>query len=139
MSYNKRNKCIKEGLGCINKITLSVIGETNAYKETPIENDFSISENVLGFGVSGKVYKCTKKQKDDKNTSDTYALKVLNDSEKARREINIHWMASHCPNIVSVKDVYENKYKNKKCLLMIMECMEGGELFGRINEARNKL
>ena len=70
---------------------------------------------------------------------ETYALKILNDCEKARREINIHWMTSRCPNIVSVKDVYENTYKNKKCLLMVMECMEGGELFDRIKEARIKL
>ena len=46
--------------------------------------------------------------------------------------MELHWRASRCPNIVSVVDVYENVLDGHKCLLVVMECMEGGELFQRI-------
>jgi len=35
---------------------------------------------------------------------------------------------------VNIKDVYENSYGGNKCLLVVMECMEGGELFQRIQD-----
>jgi len=62
------------------------------------------------------------------------ALKVLKDNVKSRREIELHWRASGCRHIVNIKDVYENTYNGQKCLLVVMECMEGGELFNRIQE-----
>lgn len=62
--------------------------------------------------------------------------KVLEDSPKSRREVGIHWRMSSCPNIVRIIDVYENtNQSNKKnYLLLIMECMKGGELFERIKK-----
>ena len=38
-----------------------------------------------------------------------FALKVLQDSRKARLEIDMHWRASGCRHIVNIIDVYENK------------------------------
>jgi len=35
---------------------------------------------------------------------------------------------------VNIKDVYENTYNGQRCLLVVMECMEGGELFNRIQD-----
>ncbi|XP_050430756.1 MAP kinase-activated protein kinase 2 isoform X2 [Adelges cooleyi] len=98
-------------------------------KSTPIERDFRISDNVLGLGINGKVLQCFSVA-----TGHKYALKALVDCQKARREIDLHWRASGCINIVNIMDVYENMYMGKKCLLVIMECMEGGELFQRIQE-----
>lgn len=37
-------------------------------------------------------------------------------------------------HIVSIIDVYQNTVSNKRCLLVVMECMEGGELFDRIQK-----
>ncbi|NWI99864.1 MAPK3 kinase, partial [Crypturellus undulatus] len=59
---------------------------------------------------------------------------LLYDNPKARQEVEYHWRASGCPHIVHVLDVYENIHHGKRCLLIIMECMEGGELFSRIQE-----
>ncbi|XP_023601766.1 MAP kinase-activated protein kinase 3 isoform X2 [Myotis lucifugus] len=61
-------------------------------------------------------------------------VEVLYDSPKARQEVEQHWQASGGPHIVRILDVYENMHRNKRCLLIIMECMEGGELFSRIQE-----
>ncbi|XP_059571368.1 MAP kinase-activated protein kinase 3 isoform X3 [Alligator mississippiensis] len=60
--------------------------------------------------------------------------KLLYDSPKARQEVEYHWRASGCLHIVHILDVYENIHHGKRCLLIIMECMEGGELFNRIQE-----
>uniref|UniRef100_A0A5F4W4Q1 non-specific serine/threonine protein kinase n=1 Tax=Callithrix jacchus TaxID=9483 RepID=A0A5F4W4Q1_CALJA len=59
---------------------------------------------------------------------------LLYDSPKARQEVDHHWQASGGPHIVRILDVYENMHHGKRCLLIIMECMEGGELFSRIQE-----
>ena len=140
MNSQPQTNLIREGLESINQIILSVAGTTQGckIKETPIEKDFLISKNVLGTGISGKILQCTKKLQNsaDPSNAKKYALKVLIDSEKIRREINIHWMARKCPYVVHVEDVYQNTYINQKCLLMVMECMEGGELFARIDEVK---
>uniref|UniRef100_A0A182WDY2 non-specific serine/threonine protein kinase n=1 Tax=Anopheles minimus TaxID=112268 RepID=A0A182WDY2_9DIPT len=101
-------------------------------KMTPITEDYDISNTVLGLGINGKVVQCM-----SKSTGQKYALKVLHDNAKARREVELHWRASGCRNIVNVIDVYENSYSGNRCLLVVMECMEGGELFQRIQERQD--
>jgi serine/threonine protein kinase len=82
------------------------------------------------LGISGKVLSCTNKQSGTK-----YALKTLRESVKAKREIDLQWRACQgCPYIVQIKDVYENSINTQKVLLVVMECMEGGELFAQISE-----
>ena len=76
----------------------------------------SISNNVLGLGINGKVVECT-----NKKTGGKFALKVLKDNAKARREIDLHWRATNCRHIVNIADVYENTYNSGKCLLVVME------------------
>lgn len=98
-------------------------------KKNPITEDYQISTNVLGLGINGKVVEVTNKQDGHK-----YALKVLKDNSKSRREVELHWKSSNCIHVVNIKDVYENTHKGQKCLLVVMECMEGGELFSRIQE-----
>ncbi|KAF2883016.1 hypothetical protein ILUMI_23154 [Ignelater luminosus] len=101
-------------------------------KLTPITNDYEITHTVLGLGINGKVVECFSKVNKEK-----FALKVLHDSVKARREVDLHWKASGCRHIVNIIDVYENTYNGNKCLLVVMECMEGGELFQRIQSRQD--
>ncbi|CAN7988138.1 unnamed protein product, partial [Ixodes hexagonus] len=98
-------------------------------KSSPITQDYSISDQVLGLGINGKVVECYHRTAGSK-----FALKVLRDNVKARREVDLHWRASNCQHIVNIADVYENAYGGNRCLLVVMECMEGGELFQRIQE-----
>jgi len=97
-------------------------------KTHSITDDYLIGSHVLGLGISGKVVECFAKN------GQKYALKVLRDSPKARREIELHWRASLHLHIVNLVDIYENLQGNVKCLLVVMECMEGGELFQRIQD-----
>ncbi|KAJ8793035.1 hypothetical protein J1605_003874 [Eschrichtius robustus] len=52
-------------------------------------------------------------------------VELLYDSPKARQEVDHHWQASGGPHIVRILDVYENMHQSKRCLLIVMECMEG--------------
>lgn len=99
-------------------------------KTNQIYDDYVISRTVLGLGISGKVLCCT-----SKTTQKRYALKTLKESAKAKREIDLHWRACQgCPYIVQIVDVYENTINSQKVLLVVMELMEGGELFAKISE-----
>lgn len=98
-------------------------------KTNNISDDYKISSKVLGHGINGKVVEIISKVE-----SKTYALKALRDSAKARREVELHWRSSSCEYIVKIIQVYENTFNNQKCLLLVMECMKGGELFNKIQE-----
>ena len=111
-----KNTC--EGLKNVNTLLMSLLGTPRGplvYKSNPITEDYKISSNVLGLGINGKVVECFTE------AGDKYALKVLKDNAKSRREIDLHWRASGCVHIVNIKDVYENNYSGQKCLLVVME------------------
>ncbi|XP_029631238.1 MAP kinase-activated protein kinase 2 isoform X2 [Salmo trutta] len=97
------------------------------FKRNAVTEDYKITTQVLGLGISGKVMECYCKK-----TGEKCALKILYDSPKARREVELHWRVSGGPYIVHILSLYENMHQGKKCLLIIMECMEGGELFSHI-------
>merc|ERR1711953_1500502 len=128
-----KSKGPSEGLKGVTQLLMTLVGaprQPAPYKTNKIQQDYKISaNNVLGLGISGKVVQC-----EDLKTREKCALKVLKDSQKARREIDLHWKASGCKHIVNIRDVYENTYNGQKCLLVVMEIMEGGELFNRIQE-----
>jgi len=109
-------------------ITFPVRGKLVPLKHA-ISDDYTLSSNVLGLGINGKVLECVQK-----STGKKYALKILRDNPKSRREVDIHWRASACPHIVNIHQVYENMQGSNRCLLIVMECMEGGELFQRIQD-----
>ncbi|XP_074165109.1 MAP kinase-activated protein kinase 2 [Sminthopsis crassicaudata] len=98
-------------------------------KKNAITDNYKVTSQVLGLGINGKVLQIF-----NKKTGEKFALKMLQDCPKARREVDLHWRASQCPHIVKIVDVYENLYAGRKCLLIIMECMDGGELFSRIQD-----
>ncbi|XP_063065165.1 MAP kinase-activated protein kinase 2-like [Engraulis encrasicolus] len=108
---------------------ITQVKPTPQVKKNAITDDYKVTNQVLGMGINGKVLEIFRKSNGEKS-----ALKMLQDCPKARREVELHCKASCCPHIVGIADVYENLYQGKKCLLMVMECMDGGELFNRIQE-----
>ncbi|CAJ0587509.1 unnamed protein product, partial [Mesorhabditis spiculigera] len=101
----------------------------NAFHSHNVTQDYRISRVVLGVGINGKVVECEHRQ-----TGAKYALKVLRDTPKARREVLLHKLASSHPHIVRILDIYENTYNEVPCILVVMEQMRGGELFTRIQD-----
>ena len=69
-----KKKSTEKGLQAINQLLLSVVGSPRSSletKKTPITDDYSISQNVLGLGINGKVVEVKNKKEGSK-----YALKV---------------------------------------------------------------
>uniref|UniRef100_A0A8C5H5N6 non-specific serine/threonine protein kinase n=1 Tax=Gouania willdenowi TaxID=441366 RepID=A0A8C5H5N6_GOUWI len=97
------------------------------FKRNAVTDDYKVTTQVLGLGINGKVLECYCKK-----TGEKCALKILRDTPKARREAELHWRVSGGPHIVRILSLYENLHQGNKCLLIVMECMEGGELFSRI-------
>lgn len=85
----------------------------------------------LGRGEFGITYLCT-----DKSTGDVFACKSISkkklrtaiDIEDVRREVEIMGHMPKHPNIVSLKETYEDD----NAVHLVMELCEGGELFDRI-------
>ena len=85
----------------------------------------------LGRGEFGVTYLCT-----DNETRKEYACKSISkkklrtaiDIEDVRREVEIMRHLPKHPNIVSLKDTYEDD----SAVHLVMELCEGGELFDRI-------
>ncbi|GAB1609964.1 MAP kinase-activated protein kinase 2-like [Argonauta hians] len=101
-------------------------------KDNVIADDYTITDKVLGLGINGKVLECCHRK-----TREKYALKVLRDEPKSRREVGLHLRANDCKNIVRIIDVYCHSFFKVPSILVVMECMKGGELFTRIQERTN--
>ncbi|XP_074320478.1 calcium-dependent protein kinase 32 [Silene latifolia] len=85
----------------------------------------------LGRGEFGVTYLCT-----DKMSGEVYACKKISknklktdiDIDDVRREVDIMRRMPKHPNIVTLKDTYEDDF----AVHLVMELCEGGELFDRI-------
>uniref|UniRef100_F6Q786 MAP kinase-activated protein kinase 5 n=1 Tax=Equus caballus TaxID=9796 RepID=F6Q786_HORSE len=110
-----------------------------AIKETSILEEYNINwTQKLGAGISGPVRVCVKK-----STQERFALKILFDRPKARNEVRLHMMCATHSNIVQIIEVFANSVQfphessPRARLLIVMEMMEGGELFHRISQHRH--
>ncbi|XP_064424266.1 MAP kinase-activated protein kinase 5 isoform X3 [Latimeria chalumnae] len=108
-------------------------------KETSILEEYNINwTQKLGAGISGPVRVCVKK-----STQERFALKILLDRPKSRNEVRLHMMCAVHTNIVQIIEVYANSVQfphessPRARLLIVMEMMEGGELFHRISQHRH--
>lgn len=97
-------------------------------KKISIHDEYFVTDQVLGKGANRPVVLCI-----NKKTNVKYALKVIEDSPRSRREISTHWNASlNNEYIVKVADLYECTRSRKKYFLIVLEYMAGGELFNHI-------
>lgn len=117
---------------------MAAVNRELQFKNTPLENDYIVDWNrKLGSGISGPVRCCT-----SQTTGKQFALKCLLDSPKARTEAKVHYLCSNHSHIVSVVDVYAVHFKFPgemrpvPRILMVMELMEGGELFELVRSKR---
>ena len=104
-------------------------------KEGNIEDFYIIEENeILGKGASAVVRKGIKI-----DTGEAFAIKIINkevltqdERESLNNELKIMGMVDH-PNIVRVEEYYECN----GLVFIVMELMEGGELFDRLVEVEH--
>eukprot|EP00047_Mylnosiga_fluctuans_P018588 m.72663 g.72663 ORF g.72663 m.72663 type:complete len:461 (-) comp7692_c0_seq1:4143-5525(-) len=105
-------------------------------KNADIRRDYTISwDRRLGTGASGDVVVCT-----NIATQKQYALKCVSTHLRGLREAQLMWMCRECPYIIHLEAVYEcmltvrNEGSPVRRLCLVMELMEGGELFTRIED-----
>ena len=103
-------------------------------KTTNLEDDYRLFwRDRIGFGANGSVYSCVCKR-----TWKNYAVKVIQDKPRARREIEMQMACQSSKYVVPIIDVYSNscdklnKNKRNKYIFIVMENMRGGELFSLI-------
>ncbi|XP_066528470.1 myosin light chain kinase 2, skeletal/cardiac muscle, partial [Hoplias malabaricus] len=104
-------------------------------RSSPPCDSFSIhTREVLGGGRFGKVHKCT-----DNKTGLRLAAKIINarspkEREMTLNEIQVMNQLSHS-NILQLYDAFEAKHQ----VVLILEYVEGGELFERIVDESSPL
>mmetsp|Transcript_6794 Transcript_6794/g.18783 ORF Transcript_6794/g.18783 Transcript_6794/m.18783 type:complete len:535 (-) Transcript_6794:75-1679(-) len=129
-SFSDVTKRLEQRVG---KLSLS-----GRYHKEPqlVEEEYELSGKHLGSGYTGSVYLATRRGFPEQQ----YAVKVLNLSnveptklEQLKSEVENHLSIDH-PNISRLHDVYESRHK----MHLVMEFMEGGELFQRVVGAQTK-
>jgi len=109
------------------------------YHKAPkkLEDDYDVCDQVLGSGYSGAVRLATRRG-DSPGSQKKYAVKAFKLSSVAadkrgqlESEVAIYLCMDH-PHITRLFDVYDTNDN----LDLVMECMEGGELFDRVIELR---
>lgn len=96
-----------------------------------ISDDYVQESKVLGSGLNGQVYLA--KSKTRKNMYAVKPLKLHGISRQERQHLELEceiFLAMDHPNIGRLVDVYETEEELK----LVMECMEGGEVLGRIQK-----
>jgi len=110
------------------------LGVEGRYHRAPktLEDDYTVADHQLGAGYNGAVMLATDK------AGKKYAVKAFRltgvtkeKKQELATEAEIFLSMDH-PHIVRLYDVYETP----ETLSLVMECMEGGELFDRVTERK---
>lgn len=97
------------------------------------KKDFVVKKDrVLGEGMSGKVRECVSVL-----TSEKFAVKIMADTPDARAEIELQLLSAH-PLVAKIHSIYANVIEKRPKLVVIMECIEGGDLFDRILQRKKR-
>ncbi|XP_070603260.1 myosin light chain kinase family member 4 [Erythrolamprus reginae] len=104
-------------------------------KRAGIGGYYQIFKNeILGGGRFGQVYKCEEKETGLKLAAKIIKARCIKEKEEVKNEINIMNQLTHV-NIIQLYDAFESKND----IILIMEYVEGGELFDRILDENSKL
>lgn len=112
------------------------VAVSGRYHRAPrkLDDDYEVTQKVLGSGYNGVVRMGTNKtNKRQKVAVKAFKLTGLVGEKKQQleSEVEIFLVMDH-PHVTRLYDVYEEV----SILNMVMECMEGGELFDRVTELK---
>ncbi|XP_060248284.1 myosin light chain kinase 3 isoform X2 [Meriones unguiculatus] len=104
-------------------------------KDTLISAGYTVSQHeVLGGGRFGQVHRCTERSTGLALAAKIIKVKSIKDREDVKNEINIMNQLSHV-NLIQLYDAFESK----NSFTLIMEYVDGGELFDRITDEKYHL
>mmetsp|Transcript_137680 Transcript_137680/g.253211 ORF Transcript_137680/g.253211 Transcript_137680/m.253211 type:complete len:549 (+) Transcript_137680:153-1799(+) len=141
-SRGKTQCCVEYGEQNLHELTdrleqkVGHIPISGRYHRKPriLDNDYGVTDQVLGSGYNGAVRLATSKERPDHK----FAVKAFDFTGvpaqkrvQLESEIEVFLTMDH-PHIARLVDVYEAG----KHLDLVMECMEGGELLDRVREKK---
>ncbi|XP_035297298.1 myosin light chain kinase 3 [Cricetulus griseus] len=104
-------------------------------KDTSISAGYTVSQHeVLGGGRFGQVHRCMERSTGLALAAKIIKVKNLKDREDVKNEISIMNQLSHV-NLIQLYDAFESK----NSFTLIMEYVDGGELFDRITDEKYHL
>ncbi|XP_052012952.1 myosin light chain kinase family member 4 isoform X1 [Apodemus sylvaticus] len=97
-------------------------------KHTAVDSLYTVSKSeILGGGRFGQVHKCEEKATGLKLAAKIIKIRGAKDKEDVKNEISIMNQLDHV-NLIQLYDAFESKHD----IILVMEYVEGGELFDRI-------
>jgi calcium-dependent protein kinase len=102
------------------------------HKNTKVEDDYEITTSALGTGLNGVVkLGLSKTVKSQRVAVKAFKFSALFGEKRSQleRELAVFLCMDH-PHVSHLFDVYESP----ECLHLVMECLEGGELFHRLKK-----
>ncbi|NWJ02055.1 MYLK3 kinase, partial [Crypturellus undulatus] len=104
-------------------------------KQTEVATCYSVCRHeVLGGGRFGQVHKCTEISTGLNLAAKIIKVKGAKEKEEVKNEINIMNQLNHV-NLIQLYDAFEGKNN----ITLIMEYLDGGELFDRITDENYNL
>ncbi|XP_069312403.1 myosin light chain kinase 3 isoform X2 [Eulemur rufifrons] len=104
-------------------------------KETSMSAGYAVCQHeVLGGGRFGQVHRCTETSTGLPLAAKIIKVKSAKDREDVKNEINIMNQLGHV-NLIQLYDAFESK----SSFTLIMEYVDGGELFERITDDKYRL
>jgi calcium-dependent protein kinase len=100
------------------------------HRQRALADDYEVSQSVLGTGLNGEVRMATSiTQPDLKFAVKSLQLSNLTKDKRELLEAEVeNYLSMDHPHITRLCDVYESDHQ----LHMVMECLEGGEVFDRL-------
>mmetsp|Transcript_66089 Transcript_66089/g.125059 ORF Transcript_66089/g.125059 Transcript_66089/m.125059 type:complete len:530 (-) Transcript_66089:177-1766(-) len=132
------NKSAKAGLADVQKRTEERVGKvtvTGRYHRLPkkLEDDYELEPKVLGSGYNGSVHLAKSRSTGGRFAVKGFKLHGVSDEKKEELETECEiFLSMDHPHVARLTDVYESE----DTLDLVMECMEGGELFHRVTERK---
>mmetsp|Transcript_25558 Transcript_25558/g.40957 ORF Transcript_25558/g.40957 Transcript_25558/m.40957 type:complete len:550 (-) Transcript_25558:208-1857(-) len=113
---------------------IGLVGRCHQAPQRVLEQDYVMSSKVLGTGYSGSIRLATSKRGGQRVAVKSFGLKGLDDSKRSRlqSEVEVFLCMDH-PHIARLLDVYETDTQ----ISLVMECVEGGELFERMTKVKS--
>jgi len=115
--------------------SISIMGRCHKAPRT-LEQDYQMGSKVLGTGYNGSVKLATARRGSSNQSVavKTFRLKGLKPKKKAQLQTEIEvFLAMDHPHVARLFDVYETD----TALHLVMECVEGGELFDRVMDVKS--
>ncbi|GAB1298054.1 Myosin light chain kinase family member 4 [Apodemus speciosus] len=97
-------------------------------KHAAVDSLYTVSKSeILGGGRFGQVHKCEEKATGLKLAAKIIKIRSAKDKEDVKNEISVMNQLDHV-NLIQLYDAFESKHD----IILVMEYVEGGELFDRI-------